>query len=167
MKNLLILIVLLPSLCLSKDVAYLGYKISIPDEYKVKKSDASNTLFFYIEGEKPNLAVGELKKGFFNLKDYGATSNRELLYLNHNDEIPSTNKNVLEMRRLNKIYPLQKQSISKNKDFVFFRTDNHMNLIGVGFLVSNPITDRILKISFFGESNEKFIKSVIDSLEVK
>jgi len=93
-----------------------------------------------------------------------------LLYILFNDDVPSANKNIIEvLREINKKFPHQKQSISKRDDFVFFRTNNAMDDIGsVSFLISTPQNEEILKINFLDDHPfEKFIKSVIDSLEVK
>lgn len=177
MKILLLLIALIPSLCLSKIVTYHGYKVDIPDEYNIIISDLSDDKYFSDNkfilvrgGGETVLGIKTQKKlSAHELKEYGVTSRRELNYIVFNDDVPLTNKNILKVREINKNFPLQKQSISedKDKDFVFFRMDNAMDLIGVTILVSTPIKDEILKFSFLGEPNEKFIKKVIDSLEVK
>ena len=167
MRPLLILLALLPSLCLSKDIIYQKYKFKVPDEYKMMQSEISDTLYFFIEGQKPNLALGELKKDSYKPSEFGVSSKRQIFRILYNDEVPSTNKSILELRRLTEKFKLQKKSISEDRGFVFFRMDNALDRIGVTFLVSTPINDEMLKINFFGEPDEKFIKSVMDSLKVK
>ncbi|MCF6204588.1 MAG: hypothetical protein L3J59_13125 [Methylococcaceae bacterium] len=175
MKILLILIALLPSVCLSKNITYLDYKFTIPDNFKVIENDLSETSagLFILKDEKTAVfGIKKMRKNdkyFFQPEDYGLSTHRELFYVLFNDDVASTNKNIIEVREVNKKFPLQKQSISKRDNFVFFRTNNSMGDIGsVSFLISTPQNDEILKIDFLDDHpSEKLIKSIIDSLEVK
>jgi hypothetical protein len=174
MRILLILLTFLPSLSSAKDITYFDYKFTIPDEYKVIKDtivDGSNGLFILITDKKVAFSVEKVKKKdkrFFPLKEYGAKNHRELFYTLYSDR-PSNNEAVLDVRRIDKLYPLQKRSITENdNDFVFFRTDNSMgSLSGTTYLISTPINDEVILLGFSDKINEKFIKSVIDSLDVK
>ncbi len=164
---LLLLTLLVPSLGLSKEIIIQNYKFSLPDEYKQIDNDVSDELIFTFEDKIPAFIIGNLRENLFRLEDFEASSRRELFYEIYNEK-PSTDKKVLEIRKLNKTFPLQKESISKNnRGWVFFRMDNALDTIGVTFLASSPENDETLKIHFYGETDEKFIKSVIDSLKVK
>ncbi len=171
MKILLILLTLLPSISIAKDITYLDYKLTIPDDYKVIKnnlSDTSNGIFILPENKEFSFSIEKIikNKHFFSLKDSGTNSHRELLHILFSD-VPSSNKYILELRGFDKNFLLQKRSISKKDNFVFFRLDNGMDLIGTTYFVSTPINDEVLKFSFPEEVKEALIQSVIDSLGVK
>ncbi|MEE9337419.1 MAG: hypothetical protein V3U87_05005 [Methylococcaceae bacterium] len=168
MKTLLILLTLLPSISIAKDITYFDYKFSIPDNYKTVKNNVSNNsneLFILGEDEKVRFSIS--KKNIFELDDYGANSHRELFYDLFSDK-PSKNKNVLEFRVVSSKWDLQTSEITKNKEFIFFRTNNSMNSLNeTVFMVSTPLDDEVLHMSFSNRTNKKFIKSIIDSLQVK
>ncbi|MCF6204008.1 MAG: hypothetical protein L3J59_10140 [Methylococcaceae bacterium] len=169
MKILLILLTLLPSISLAKDISYFDYEFSIPDSYKIVEnnlSDKSNGLFILIEDKKVAFSIEKKDENFFSLKEHGANSHRELFYVLFNNE-PSDNKAILELRATLENYKLQKQSIYKNdNDFVFFRTDNGMDLIGTAtIIVSTPINE-VLVIGFNKGFKEEFIQSVLASFVV-
>lgn len=174
MKALLILMSLMPSLCLAKSVIYMDYKFNIPNGYNAITNDiseASNSLFILTEDKTSGFTIEKMLEDgshSFKPKEFNLSTHRELFYTLYNDDIPSTNKKILEVRGIYKKFPLQKHSISERNDFVFFRTDNGMDLIGVSFLISTPKNDEILKIDFVEEyPSEKFIKSTLDSLELR
>ncbi len=75
---------------------------------------------------------------------------------------------MLEIREMSAKYDLQKFEITENNGFVFFRLDNPMNMLDTTkFIISTPINDEVLNMSFTNRDNEQFINAVIDSLNVK
>ncbi|MEE9412890.1 MAG: hypothetical protein V3V22_07545 [Methylococcales bacterium] len=168
MKILLMLLVLFPSYCLSKDVFYQKYQFTIPDDYRVfdhrpfLKNDES---VYIVNHNKKLMMVLRIDKTFV-LDEYAVKSYRNLFYLLFGGE-STNNKAVLEFRQFNARNHLQSFEISKINDFVFFRTNNVSNAIGeTVFLVSTPLDDEALHIYFTAKANEALIQSIIDSLMV-
>jgi len=106
--------------------------------------------------------VDTRKKNFFSLDYYKMKSYRELFYTLYSDE-PSDSPADIDFRRINNKYKLQKFEINDRNGFAFFKTKNPMDLKDdTSFLISTPINDEVLDISFSG--NEKLIKSIMASL---
>lgn len=169
MKILLIFLALFSSYCLAKDVFYKNYKFTIPNNYSVFEDDPiakkGESVYIVNKSKKAVLVLGEEKS--FSLEDYGESTYRDLFYELFGSHA-TENKAVLEFRRFNGKYDLQKFEVSKKNGFVFFRTNNSMNGLGeTVFLVSTPLDDEVLNIYFTNKANEAFINSIIDSLKVK
>jgi hypothetical protein len=82
-------------------------------------------------------------------------------------DTPTKNKAVLEFRKMDKEYDLQKIIISEKNGFVFFRRNNLMNnLRETSIYISTPINDEVLVMYFMDITDNKFVDSVINSLDV-
>jgi len=82
-------------------------------------------------------------------------------------ETPTKNKAVLEFRKMDKEYDLQKIIILEKNGFVFFRRNNLMNnLRETSIYISTPINDEVLVMYFMDITDNKFVDSVINSLDV-
>ena len=168
----ILLLLLLPSLCFAKEVEYFNYKFNIPNNYSIHNNGkplhpSSNAIHITKDGKGIAMIqlVDKEKKNFFSLKDYGAKSYRELFYVIFTD-VPSDNEAVKELREFDDKYDLQKFEISERDNFVFFKSNNPMNLVGeVKILVSTPSNDEVINISL--SSDDKLEKSILDSIEVK
>lgn len=165
-------LLLLPGLCFAKDIEYFNYKFSIPENYSIYDGEPAATgsnMIHVINENKKGVAsvnlVKKKKKNFFSLNYYKMESYRELFHILYSDK-PSDNPVVIDFRKFNNEHKLQKFEISERDGFAFFKTINPMDLVGEsGFLISTPLNDEVLNITFTGD--EKIMKAIIDSLRVK
>ncbi|MCF6202453.1 MAG: hypothetical protein L3J59_02120 [Methylococcaceae bacterium] len=163
--KIFLLLFLLPSLCIAKDVDYSHYSFSIPDSYSVYNNgkplaEGSNAVHIVNESNKGVAMVELVKKGLFPLDEYEVKSLRELFYILYSN-VPSDNKAVTEFRAMQKSKDFK---ITERNGFVFYRV-NHGDPQGVKVMISTPLNDELLGISF--DPDEALIKSVIDSLKIK
>ncbi len=164
--KILFLILILPSLCYAKDIEYFDYKFSIPDNYSIydgKPAAIGSNVIHIINTDKKGVATVELvKKGLFSLVEYDVKSLRELFYILYSNT-PSDNKAVSEFRSMQKSKDFK---ITERDDFVFYRV-NFGEPQGVKVMVSTPLNDDLLGVSFIKKPDETLIKSVVNSLRVK
>lgn len=172
MKILILFISLLPNLCLAGNISYFDYIFTIPEQYNVFDDDplAKDKVFVVNKNKKAVLVVEKIQKNknhFWPLKQYGKNTHRELFYELFSDT-PTDNKAVLEIREIYTHYKTQKTEITEKNGFVFFRIDNPIDMSrNTKIIISTPLNDEVLNLSFTDKASNKFINSVIKSFTLK